>query len=160
MGKAKLIIGVVVLVVIIAAVAIAIGGGSSDDKDGADITYDWTGEFRDEIPIGEGLSLRPAEGMTYLVVEYVMANHTDSAISTNYIMAQLSATLGDGISYPNSTSAATSAGYQMIDIAPGAQGGTVAVFEVPEGHQVSDFTVTLDYVDFGDPTVEFDDNLL
>ena len=157
MVSKKAIIGIVSVVIVVAVIEIAVGGGSGEDK--PDIRYDYEMYMTDEI---EGsVLLGPAdEGMTYVVMDFILANDSDSEISTNSLMAIWKLEL-DGVTYTSLAFDTEAPGYQLIGITPGNTGTSATIFEVPEGHSLDEFNVLFEYTwNFDVDTWEHDDTLM
>lgn len=152
MGKAKLIIGVAVVVVVIAALALALGGSSEKTPD---VAYDYDVTMADSMGYDHA-----GEGNTYLIIDYVMENRGDEAISTNFMYVTWTATL-DGVVYKQDDWVSVShPDYKLVEIQPGAKATSGAVIEVPAGHSIEDFVIVMEYDDFATHILTHDDTLM
>mgnify|MGYP001046380534 CR=1 FL=1 len=154
-SKKAIIIAAIVVIVAVIAVGAAAGGGGEDS---ADIRYDYTLSFAEQI--GEGLlPYIPDEGYVFLVVDYTLTNDWDENITTNSFFQKFTAEL-DGIIYQFDTWVSSGMpGHETVQVAPGGTVTDCVVIQVPVGHDITDFTIGYEYDEYG-VTVAFDDTLM
>ena len=143
MQKSTIILLVIVGAVLVLGLMFMVGLANSPT--GPEVEYNYEVEIVDSFISDHGSVETPSQGKQFAILTYHIYNLSYSkGISTNPFTWQMEISIG-GLRYDWSTwYTYLYPGQQTVDVLKGADATSVQVFEIPEGHSLSDLKVSLD----------------